>query len=124
VQWRDLVDALCSTVEWWDYWLIDLWYWRVGGTYGWSGEMWRRKILLSPPASEPQIVQTIASHYTNMLSPFTTQPHTKFQFINCDNETKILKKISLLTTTFLFYSLKTSFPSNKLWHKTSRYATY
>ena len=23
VQWRNLVDALCSSVEWWDYWLID-----------------------------------------------------------------------------------------------------
>jgi hypothetical protein len=24
VQWRILVDALCSAAEWWDYWLIDI----------------------------------------------------------------------------------------------------
>jgi hypothetical protein len=23
VRWRNLVDALCSAAEWWDYWLID-----------------------------------------------------------------------------------------------------
>jgi len=35
VRWRILVDALCSTAEWWDYWLIDwlinIWKWHFTG---------------------------------------------------------------------------------------------
>jgi hypothetical protein len=62
VRWRNLVDALCSAAEWWDYWLID-WSIPVVVFEVWHSALLYENITVSETFSD-SIFRTIERRFT------------------------------------------------------------